>query len=130
MQTLLNLFNQQPDWAQSLVGLSALFAAALLLNFVLKRVILRLAAPYLDEKSTTIDKAAAWLATAAPLLVISYGIALVPHLPDEVYTLIRNVAQALIVLSVAMAIVKALGYANEVYERLPRSKNRPIKGFV
>ncbi|EAQ28300.1 Small-conductance mechanosensitive channel [Erythrobacter sp. NAP1] len=130
MEQLLDTFYAQPLWLQSLLGLTLLFTAALLVNYVLKHVILRIAAPYLDRKTKTIDKAAAWLATAAPLLIISRGIALVPNLPDEVYTLVRNSAQALIVISVAMAIVKGLTYANELYERLPRSKNRPIKGFV
>jgi miniconductance mechanosensitive channel len=130
MEFLASLFARQPDWAQSLVGIAALVLAALAVNFVLKKVILRFASPYLDSKSKTIDKAAAWLATAAPLLVISRGVWLVPHLPEDIGTLVSNTAQALIVISIAMAIVKALSYANELYERLPRSKNRPIKGFV
>ena len=120
----------QPLWAQSLIGLLLLAIASIAVNFVLKHVILRLAAPFLDKKTKTIDKSATWLATAAPLLIISRGISLVPHLPAEVYAIIRSVAEALIVVSVAMAIVKALTYANEVYERLPQSRNKPIKGYV
>lgn len=130
MNTLNDTYFAQPLWAQSLISLILLGGAALAVNYVLKHVMLRIAAPYLDAQTKTIDKAAAWLATAAPLLIISRGIGLVPNLPDEVYTIIRNGAQALIVISVAMAIVKALSYANEVYERLPRARNRPIKGFV
>ncbi|MEE4201018.1 mechanosensitive ion channel family protein [Erythrobacter sp.] len=130
MENLTRLFAEQPDWAQALIGIAALLLTAFALNFLLKRVILRFAEPYLDRRTKTIDKAVAWLATAAPLLVIARGIALVPHLPDWAYSLTRNVAQALIVVSVAMAIVKGLSYANELYERLPRSRNRPIKGFV
>ena len=130
MEQLIESFYAQPLWLQSLIGLALLAVTALAVNYVLKHVILRIAAPYLDRQTKTIDKAAAWLATAAPLLVVSRGIALVPNLPEWLYDAVRNIAQALIVLSVAMAIVKALSYANEVYERLPRSKNRPIKGFV
>jgi len=130
MEEISRTFYAQPLWLQSLIGLVLLALAALAVNYVLKHVILRIAAPYLDRRTRTIDKAATWLATAAPLLVVSRGIALVPNLPEDAYTLIRNTAQALIVISVAMAIVKALSYANELYERLPRSKNRPIKGFV
>ncbi|MGB3712348.1 MAG: mechanosensitive ion channel family protein [Erythrobacter sp.] len=130
MDSLTRIFEQQPVWAQSLIGLIALGLAALAVNFVLKKIILRAAAPYLDRDSDRIDRAAAWLATVAPLLVISYGIEHVPHLYDVVHDTIANVAQALIVLSVAMAIVRALGYANEVYERQPQSRNRPIKGYV
>lgn len=117
-------------WAQSAVGLVALALLSLTVNYVLKDVILRIAEPYLDGKTKTIDKAAAWLATVAPLLIISRGIVYVPNLFAEVYDGVRNIAQALIVVSVAMAIVLALAYANELYERLPRSKNRPIKGFI
>ena len=62
--------------------------------------------------------------------MISRGIRLVPNLAEDVYTFTTNVAQALIVVSVAIAIVRGLAYLNELYERLPRSKNRPIKGFI
>ena len=130
MEFLKTLFAEQPAWAQSLIGLTALALAALLVNFILKKVILRAAAPYLDQKSDRIDKAAAWLATVAPLLVISNGIETVPHLYEEVRVVVANVAQALIVLSIAMGIVRGLGYANEVYERQPQARNRPIKGYV
>ncbi len=130
MEQFTELFATQPPWVQSVAGLFGLFAAAIIVNYVLKYVILRAAAPYLDSKSQTIDKSAAWLATVAPLLIISNGIWAVPNTSDQVRIVIANVTQAMIVLSVAMAIVKALTYANEVYERLPTSRNRPIKGFV
>ncbi|MBV7258361.1 mechanosensitive ion channel family protein [Erythrobacter crassostreae] len=130
MEIFTDFFAEQPLWLQSFIGLVLLALASLTVNYILKSVILRIAAPYLDTTTKTSDRAAAWLATAAPLLVISRGIWFVPNLPEGVYTVVTNVAQALIVISVAMAIVKALGYANEVYERLPKSRNRPIKGFV
>ncbi len=123
-------FNEQAPWVQSLLGLLLLALAALAVNFLLKKVILRAAAPFLDKQTNTSDKAAAWLATVIPLLIVSRGIAFVPNLPEGVATVIANVAQGLIVLSIAMAIVKALTYANEVYERRPISRNRPIKGYL
>ncbi len=130
MEQLQNLFAEQVPLVQSLIGLSLLAVAALATNYVLKYVILRAAAPYLDARTKTSDQAASWLATVVPLLIVSRGIVAVPKLPDELTTVIANVAQALIVLSVAMAIVKSLTYANELYERRPESRNRPIKGFV
>lgn len=130
MQQLTTLFDAQPNWLQSLIGLALLALAALAVNYLLKRVILRAAAPYLDETTDTADKAAAWLATVVPLLIISRGVVLVPHLYEDAITVITHTAQALIVVSIAMAIVKGLTYANEIYERLPRSRNRPIKGFI
>ena len=130
MEVLTNIFADQPLWAQSIIGVTALLLTALVVNYVLKYIILRAATPYLDSKSENIDKAAAWLATVFPLLVISNGIWSVPGIPEPAQIVIANVTQAAIVLSIAMAIVKALTYANDVYERLPTSRNRPIKGFV
>ncbi len=130
MEQIFEYYDAQIFWVQSVIGLLGLLLAALLVNYVLKRVILRAAAPYIDSESHQDDKAAAWLATVVPLLMISRGVALVPHLNSDFVSVVRNVAQALIVVSIAMAIVKALSYLNEVYDRLPRSKNRPIKGFV
>jgi len=112
------------------MALTVLILAAVIANYILKAVILNALGRYLDQKTHTDDKAAAWLATVVPLLIISRGIALVPNLSGDLRTLVTSTAQALIVVSVAMAIVKALTYANELYERLPTSKNRPIKGFV
>jgi miniconductance mechanosensitive channel len=84
----------------------------------------------LDGKTKTIDASAGWFATVAPLLIVSNGIGLVPGLPEIAVTIISNVTQAVIVLSIAMGIVKALTYVNEVYERRPQSRNRPIKGYL
>lgn len=130
MEQLLAMIEGQPIWAQTVIGVGGLLLASLAVNFILKDVILRVIAPYLDKKSKTIDASATWFATVAPLLVISNGITLVPGLPEVAITLIANVTQSVIVLSIAMGIVKALTYMNEVYERRPQAKNRPIKGFV
>lgn len=130
MEQVETFFAQQPFWVQSAAGLALLFAVALIVNHILKRVILRAAGPYLDARTKTIDKAAAWLATVVPLLIISRGIELVPHLNPDIHVIVAHFARAAMVFTVAMSIVKALTYANEVYERLPRSRNRPIKGFV
>ena len=121
---------QQPPWLQSLIGLTLLALGALAVNYLLKHVILRAAAPWLDRRTKTIDKAVGWLATVVPLLIVSYGIALVPYLAQPVREVVADTAQTLIVLSVAMAIVRGLAYLNELYERLPQSKNRPIKGYL
>ena len=130
MESAMQLFAEQAPWAQTFIGLIGLGLAAVIVNYILKRVILSSLARYLDQQSDLDDRAAGWAATVVPLLIISRGIQLVPNLSGDVQTLVTHTAQALIVVSVAMAIVRALSYANELYERLPSSKNRPIKGFV
>lgn len=117
-------------WLQTLIALALLAVVALAVNFLLKRVLLRMAAPYLDTRSKTADKAAAWLATVIPLLIISRGIKLVPHMLPEVLTVTSNLAQALIIVSLAMAINWGLNYANELYARRPEARNRPLKGYI
>lgn len=130
MNTLMQLFSEQAPWVQTFVALIALGLAAVTVNFILKRVILSTLSRYLDQKSNMDDRAAGWAATVVPLLIVSRGIELVPNLSDDITALVTHTAQALIVVSVAMAIVRGLTYANELYERLPTSKNRPIKGFL
>jgi miniconductance mechanosensitive channel len=130
MEQVAPFLAQQPAWLQSLIGLTVLALAALAANYLLKHVILRAAAPWLDRKTRTIDKAVGWLATVVPLLIVSNGINLVPYLPASAREVVGNVAQTLIVLSVALAIAKTLTYLNELYERLPHARNRPIKGYL
>jgi miniconductance mechanosensitive channel len=130
MNELLDDYYDLALWLQSLIALAALAFLALAVNWLIKRVLLRFAEPYLDTRSKTADKAAAWLATVIPLLIVSRGIQLVPNLPEEVVTVTVNVARALIVFSVAMAVNWGLNYVNELYSRRPEARSRPIKGYV
>ncbi|MBL4718941.1 MAG: mechanosensitive ion channel family protein [Erythrobacter sp.] len=130
MDGLLDRYAGLALWLQSLIALAGLVVVALAVNWLIKRVLLRAAAPYLDRRSDTADRAVAWLATVIPLLVVSRGIDWVPNLPPELVTVTVNVVRALIVLSVAMAISGALDYANELYARRPEARSRPIKGYV
>lgn len=130
IENTLSLFSGQPHWAQALIGGALLIIAALAVNWLLKKVILRIAAPFLDTRSLTADKAAARLATVLPLLMISRGIEFIPHLPEEAGLIMANVARACIVLSIAMAVSKALEYADEIYRRRPEANSRPIKGYI
>lgn len=124
------IFNAQPVWAQSLLAFLALGMFALLVNFVIKRVILRLLEPFLDTKTTTSDRAAFRLATVVPLLIVANGVELVPHLYPAVRIVVHNVAMALVIISIAAALSKGLDYVNEVYNRRPEARNKPIKGYI
>ena len=130
MSELTTLFYEQPLWAQSAIGLALLALTAAIVNFLIKHVLLRLAAPFLDRRTKTADKAAARLANVVPALIIGNGINLVPNLPPKVVIVVHNVCNALIVVFIAFAISGALSYVNELYARSPEAKNRPIKGYV
>ena len=123
-------FFLQPVWAQSAIAFIGLALVALFVNFLLKKVILRGLEPFLDTRTNTSDRAAARLATVIPLLIVAKGVDLVPHLYPAVRVVVNNVAMALVVISIAGAVSKGLDYVNEVYNRNPRAKNKPIKGYL
>ncbi len=130
MNEMLALLSEQVPLVQTLIGLAVLLAVALLINFILKHVIIRAITKAIHRKSVSLSSGASCLATAAPLMLVSQGIGWVPHLPEWIANAISHIAEAFIILSVAMAIVKVLTYLNNVYERRPEAQNRPIKSFV
>ena len=130
IETIRTLFYDQPAWAQALIGVAALLTVAAIATFLIKHVMLRAAAPWLDRRSLTVDKAAARLANVVPALIVSNGIGYIPHIPAPLATLVVKLCEAAIVLAVAFAISKMLTYVNELYERRPEADYRPIKGYI
>jgi miniconductance mechanosensitive channel len=126
----IGLFREQAPWAQVLIELALVLLAALAMNFFLKKVFMRLLAPLLDTRTKTADKAVARLTTVIPLLIISRGIEFVQGIPEDLETVIVNVARACIVLAVARAISQGLNYVDELYQRRPEANMRPIKGYI
>jgi miniconductance mechanosensitive channel len=70
------------------------------------------------------------LAQVAPAVVVSIGIDFVPGLSESLVTLVDNVAGAYIILMLALTSTAALSAGNEIYNRLPVSRTRPIKGLI
>lgn len=115
---------------------AALFLAALFANFVVKAVLLRVLnrmlayTPYGRDPELRRHGFIERLANVVPALVIAAGIALVPNLPAFVVVVVRNVADAFIILTVAMAISAAFNIADTIYHRRPEARLKPIKGYV
>jgi miniconductance mechanosensitive channel len=65
-----------------------------------------------------------------PALVISSGIALVPELPAPVVTVVKNVANAFVTLTLAMASGAALNVLDTVSHRRPQARLKPIKSYI
>jgi len=70
------------------------------------------------------------LANILPAIVISIGVRFIPGIPDVIDTIIQNIANAFIVLTVALAANDALTVANSVYLKRPNAHLRPIKGYL
>ncbi|HTO27050.1 MAG TPA: mechanosensitive ion channel family protein, partial [Devosia sp.] len=111
----LSLFPHSPPWVGTLAGLAALICASAAANFVVKHVILRLMGRLIPTAQPAPAAISARLANIVPAMIVSSGIALVPHLPEWVVTVTRNIIGAFIVLTIALAISRALSFVNELY---------------
>ena len=105
-------------------------------NFIAKRIIVRgirhiitkLKSPH--QSIFAQHSVTRRFANIVPAIVIMNGISAVPHLPLKVITLIQMGAQAFIFLTLALSISEALNIFNLVYQRNPKSRNKPIKGYL
>lgn len=123
-------------WMNTGLGIILLVIASLLANlvvkFILRHVVNRLlgrTAIGRDEelrKFGVIER----LANIVPAFVISSGIALVPDMPSAVVEIVRNVANAFIILTLAMALAGCLNVADTLYHRRPQARLKPIRGYV
>lgn len=138
--TILDEVEQNYPWAVSLLSLMLLLFASWLSNVITKGVLVRGLLHLLNARDSGAEVVKpgefkrygfiARLANVVPALVISAGIALVPDLPESMVTIVRNVANAFIILCVAMAVSNLLDMANQVYQRRADAINRPIKGYL
>jgi miniconductance mechanosensitive channel len=126
--------------AYTLLMLAALLLLAWLANFITRRVLLRglrhvlgrIAALTGNADSPAISRlrVVSRLANVVPALVIGMGIRLVPDLPARLVDLVASLCQVFVIFTVALAVGHALDVANDVYERRPDARNKPIKGYL
>ncbi|NGX14988.1 mechanosensitive ion channel family protein [Wenzhouxiangella sp. XN24] len=137
LQTLLEPLSATPR-LETTIFVVLLFAAALAADFVTRRVLLRLFVKAVSGSSSAYGGAlldrgvVARLAHVVPAVVIFTGIAYVPGLPDTAVLLVRNLANAYMILTVALSLGKLLNALGDIYERLDplRARNKPIKGYL
>lgn len=125
-------------WAYTAIVLCALALAAWLANFVTKRILLRglrrlvrrLPGNGAGTEGGSNLRVISRLANVVPSMVIAAGIRIVPDLPPQLVKFTIAACTAWAVLTVALAISHALDAANELYERRPDARNKPIKGYL
>ena len=129
-------FLQHYPWVYSILGLVLLTLAALFANTVVKSLLLRVLHRILDRTAYGRDEEIRRhglierLANIVPAFVIFVGIRLVPGLPEAIVTVVRNVANAVIILMVVMALAALLNIADTLYHRRPEARLKPIKGYL
>ncbi|MCO7728731.1 mechanosensitive ion channel family protein [Brucella intermedia] len=136
MTETLEAFLAAYPWIYTLIALSVLVLAALFANFVVKKILLRVVNHFLGRTAYGRDEelrrygVIERLANIMPAFVIASGIGLVPHLPDAAVTVVRNVANAFIILTLAMAVAAALNVVDTIYHRRPEAKLKPIRSYI
>lgn len=123
-------------WLETLLALIVLVLFAALANFIAKRVIVR-GIHYLVTKLKTSNQSIfaehsiiRRLANVVPALVVMNGITTIPHLSPKLIMFIQMGAQAFIFLTIALTISEVLNIFNLIYQRNPKSRNKPIKGYL
>ena len=123
-------------WLETLLALIVLVLFAALANFIAKRVIVR-GIRYLVTKLKTSNQSIfaehsiiRRLANVVPALVVMNGVTTIPHLSPKLIMFIQMGAQAFIFLTIALTISEALNIFNLIYQRNPKSRNKPIKGYL
>jgi miniconductance mechanosensitive channel len=121
---------------QTALDLAVLLLIALLADVVTRRYLVRLVERLTAKSPIDWDNTVArhgvfrHLAHLVPLVIIHFGIDLVPNVPPGVYTAIENIVLILIVWTGLRAADSFLDAAGEIFRGLPISKDRPIQGFL
>ncbi len=118
------------------VGVLALFAGAVIVDLIAKRLLVGTVRAFAKRSSVTWDDALVAhnvfgrLVQVVPALIVFVGAPFVSDLPEGVVQLIRNVAMGYLVLMLTLALTAMLSAANTIYAASPVARDRPLKGFV
>jgi miniconductance mechanosensitive channel len=125
----------------SLVLVGALLLAAVLAHFVVRRALIAFIHLLASRGSLQWDEALQRhrvfhrITHVIPAIVVYRGIWLVNGadnrlITDAVVSAVQNITLAYVALMVTLAITAALGAGNDIYERQPIARDRPLKGIV
>jgi len=129
-------WSDQYPWLEMLTSLGLLLLFAILANFIAKQVVVRgirkliLKMKFANNAILSQHSVISRVANIVPAIVIMNGIITVPHLSQKVIVLVQMAAQAFIFLTIALAISQLLNVFNLIYQRNPKSRNKPIKGYL
>jgi len=125
-----------PPTITALAGLALLGLVAWLALIVAQRLIVPMLAALTERTPAGWDEILFdrvvfhRLSWAVPLLLIAQGLPLVPNLSTDLEQFLGRFVSASLILVMLRAFAAFLAAVNELYSRLPRAKERPIKGYL
>jgi miniconductance mechanosensitive channel len=128
-------FEERP-WLSMSLGLLTLVALAWLANWITRHVLIRGMRKFSSRLSGSVavafrqHKVIDRLAHVIPALIIYSGVSLVPSLPTSAVTVIRMLAHAFVILTLVLTVAATLDVLNDVYQRRPEARSKPIKGYL
>ena len=129
-------WSDQYPWLDLLTSLGILIGFAFLAIFVAKQVVVRGIRKLIEKlKFANSDilsqhSVIRRIANIVPAIVIINGIVTVPHLSEKMISVVQMLGQAFIFVTIALAISEFLSIFNLVYQKNPKSRNKPIKGYL
>ena len=135
IQSLKDWSDQYP-WIEMLTGFCILILVAILAYIIAKHVVVRgirhliTKLKFANHDIMSQHSVIRRIANIVPAIVIMNGIVTVPHLSAKMVSFVQMAAQAFIFLTIALAIGELLNIFNLVYQRNPKSRNKPIKGYL
>ena len=123
-------------WIVPLLSLLGLLFLAWLSNWIAKKIIVRSIQKVLQLGDWVLglqiyqSKLVPRFSNIVPALVLGFGVAQIDGLPILLVNLVQNIANAFIVLSLALAVGAGLDVVNEVYQSRERTVDRPIKSYI
>lgn len=119
---------------QMLVGSVMLILIAWLANFIVKRLLVASIYKLLGvavERAQQLDFSFInRLSHVVPALIIAAGVSRVPELHPQVVVVVKNVANAFIVLTIALALTQLLDLLFQLYRRQADTQHKPIKSYL
>lgn len=124
------------SWMQTLLGCAVLLLLAWLSSWLARHVLIRV--------MNAVGRRTRWkwddaminrgvflrLAQVVPMLVVNYGLRVVPGVPAAVEQIVTKVTMALLVLFVVLAVNATLSAGEDLFNASPRGRERTIKGYV
>ncbi len=131
----LNATTQASSWEIALF-LALLLLSAFVVDWLTQRILRPVLVRLVRSTPTQLDDALLHrgvvnrISHIAPALVVHFGIELVPNLQDGITLWIGRLASAYIVFVIAQAASAFLSALNDLYEKRPHARHRPIKGYI